>query len=102
MLPGCGWCDDDSGTGLGKCMQGGKDGPFPGSGNSPDSCSKPNWNFIGCPGNFLLTTASQWKVQWYFNPHGVLHIQSLARDIVLCSLARLCTLTVPLSTQVLK
>lgn len=49
MLPGCGWCDDGSGTGLGKCMQGGNDGPFPGSGNSTDSCSKPNWNFIGCP-----------------------------------------------------
>ncbi|XP_078359033.1 attractin-like protein 1 isoform X2 [Oculina patagonica] len=49
MLPGCGWCDDGSGTGLGRCMQGGKDGPFPGSGNFTGSCSKSNWNFIDCP-----------------------------------------------------
>ncbi|KAJ7392446.1 Attractin-like protein 1 [Desmophyllum pertusum] len=42
MLPGCGWCDDGSGTGLGRCMQGGKDGPFPGSGNSTANCSKPH------------------------------------------------------------
>ena len=54
MLPGCGWCDGGSGTGLGKCLQGGKDGPFPGSGKSTDSCSKPNWNFIDCPGNYLI------------------------------------------------
>jgi len=54
MLPGCGWCDDGSGTGLGKCLQGGKDGPFPGSGNPTDSCSKPNWNFIDCPGKYLI------------------------------------------------
>ena len=90
MLPGCGWCDDGSGTGLGKCMQGGNDGPFPGSGNSTDSCSKPNWNFIGCPGNnyYLLTIASvggavtSWLVG--LTPHRVLLIRSLAGDIVLC------------------
>lgn len=53
MLPGCGWCDDGSGTGLGKCMQGGKDGPFPaGNGNYTASCSK--WNFIDCPGNYTM------------------------------------------------
>ena len=59
MLPGCGWCDDGSGTGLGKCLQGGKDGPFLKSGNSTAGCSEPNWNFIECPGNYLVTIVSQ-------------------------------------------
>jgi len=51
MLPGCGWCDDGSGTGLGKCIQGGDHGPFPPPWNSNSSatCSKPHWNFIDCP-----------------------------------------------------
>ena len=106
-LPGCGWCDDGSGTGLGKCMQGGNDGPFPVSENLTDSCSKPNWNFIGCPGNKNLLfidhslsvggAVTSWLVG--LTPHGVLLIRSLAGDIVVF-LAKTLTLTVPLSTQV--
>jgi hypothetical protein len=57
-LPGCGWCDDGSGTGLGQCTAGGDDGPFNvGSNNSSivsDQClpkdSKKRWFFIECPG----------------------------------------------------
>ncbi|XP_058961853.2 attractin-like protein 1 isoform X2 [Pocillopora verrucosa] len=49
MLPGCGWCDDGSGTGSGRCMPGGKNEPFLGSGDSYADCSKSRWNFINCP-----------------------------------------------------
>ena len=51
MLPGCGWCNDGSGTGSGRCMPGGKNEPFLGSGDSYADCSKSRWNFINCPGN---------------------------------------------------
>lgn len=62
LLPGCGWCDDGSGTGVGSCMPGGNDGPFLPAKNvnstatcslfNPQTCSKSRWNFIDCPGNF--------------------------------------------------
>ncbi|XP_031560764.1 attractin-like [Actinia tenebrosa] len=47
-LPGCGWCDDGSGTGIGRCLDGGSSGPFL-SKNSimPETCT--NWFFINCP-----------------------------------------------------
>ena len=49
-LPGCGWCDDGSGTGLGRCMEGGDDGARSRSVNSSDvQCPKERWNFVGCP-----------------------------------------------------
>ncbi|XP_031550014.1 attractin-like protein 1 [Actinia tenebrosa] len=56
-LPGCGWCDDGSGTGLGQCMPGGDNGPFsPGGKNSSvvsNQClpklNKKRWFFIECP-----------------------------------------------------
>ncbi|XP_044169184.1 attractin-like protein 1 isoform X2 [Acropora millepora] len=50
-LPGCGWCDDGSGTGLGECMEGGNDGPF----NNSDAdavtsqCPSDLWFFVECP-----------------------------------------------------
>lgn len=51
LLPGCGWCDDGSGTGLGLCMQGGNSGPFPPPKNLSSSgrCSNQHWHFIDCP-----------------------------------------------------
>lgn len=49
-LPGCGWCDDGSGTGLGQCMEGGDDGPRPRTSNATLSkCSKGHWYFVECP-----------------------------------------------------
>lgn len=59
MLPGCGWCDDGSGTGLGSCIPGGKDGPFPGSADSSSNCLKSRWNFIDCPGNCRIFSVIQ-------------------------------------------
>ena len=50
-LPECGWCDDGSATGLGKCMEGGDDGPFTKASNASDSqCPGKRWFFIECPG----------------------------------------------------
>ncbi|RZF37106.1 hypothetical protein LSTR_LSTR013802 [Laodelphax striatellus] len=40
--PECGWCDDGSGTGLGKCLSGGAH-------NSMDICQKEHWYFTRCP-----------------------------------------------------
>ncbi|XP_075233105.1 attractin-like protein dsd isoform X2 [Lycorma delicatula] len=40
--PECGWCDDGSGTGLGKCLPGGAQHPA-------DICLKENWHFTKCP-----------------------------------------------------
>ena len=66
LLPGCGWCDDGSGTGVGSCMPGGNDGPFLPAKNvnstatcslfNPQTCSKSRWNFIDCPGNLQEIT----------------------------------------------
>ena len=44
--PGCGWCDDGSGTGKGKCMPGGARGP---SSRSLDTCPIDRWYFTKCP-----------------------------------------------------
>ncbi|KAJ7336559.1 hypothetical protein OS493_011773 [Desmophyllum pertusum] len=49
-LPGCGWCDDGSETGLGQCMEGGDDGPFTKPTNtSVNQCPVDRWYFIECP-----------------------------------------------------
>ncbi|XP_078358816.1 attractin-like protein 1 [Oculina patagonica] len=49
-LPGCGWCDDGSKTGLGQCMEGGDDGPFTKQANaSLNQCPADHWYFIECP-----------------------------------------------------
>ena len=56
-LPGCGWCDDGSGTGLGQCMDGGDDGPFTKPTNSSmNQCLADRWYFMKCPGRFNLDT----------------------------------------------
>ena len=53
-LPGCGWCDDGSGTGLGQCLEGGDDGVKGRTINtSLVHCPKERWNFIGCPRKWL-------------------------------------------------
>lgn len=43
--PRCGWCDDGSGTGLGRCMAGTSSGPL-----EVNSCSVNQWYFTGEPG----------------------------------------------------
>lgn len=52
-LPGCGWCDDGSGTGLGNCSEGGDDGPFANSSandsSADDQCPSDRWYFVECP-----------------------------------------------------
>ncbi|XP_044593678.1 attractin-like protein 1 isoform X2 [Cotesia glomerata] len=45
--PGCGWCDDGSNTGKGKCIAGGARGPKMGS--SEDTCPIDRWFFTKCP-----------------------------------------------------
>ena len=53
-LPGCGWCDDGSETGLGQCMEGGDDGPFTKPTNaSLNQCPINRWYFIECPGTLI-------------------------------------------------
>uniref|UniRef100_A0ABD2XI47 Attractin-like protein 1 n=1 Tax=Trichogramma kaykai TaxID=54128 RepID=A0ABD2XI47_9HYME len=42
----CGWCDDGSGTGRGKCLPGGDARP---SAKSLDTCPAENWYFTSCP-----------------------------------------------------
>ncbi|XP_043267343.1 attractin-like protein 1 isoform X2 [Venturia canescens] len=44
--PGCGWCDDGSVTGKGKCMPGGARGP---SSRTLDTCLYERWYFTRCP-----------------------------------------------------
>ncbi|XP_017752850.1 PREDICTED: attractin-like protein 1 isoform X1 [Eufriesea mexicana] len=44
--PGCGWCDDGSGTGKGLCLPGGARGP---SRKSLDTCPFERWYFTKCP-----------------------------------------------------
>uniref|UniRef100_V5HAB2 Putative attractin n=2 Tax=Ixodes ricinus TaxID=34613 RepID=V5HAB2_IXORI len=39
----CGWCDDGSQTGKGRCMDGAASGPLAGP------CPAHNWHFTGCP-----------------------------------------------------
>lgn len=51
--PRCGWCDDGSGTGVGKCLEGAAKGPYVWSPDGPKYtsgvCSKSNWFFTSCP-----------------------------------------------------
>uniref|UniRef100_A0AC35U8Y0 CUB domain-containing protein n=1 Tax=Rhabditophanes sp. KR3021 TaxID=114890 RepID=A0AC35U8Y0_9BILA len=42
--PQCGWCDDGSETGLGKCIQGSLSGPL-----NSTQCSLKNWFYVGAP-----------------------------------------------------
>ncbi|XP_065349257.1 attractin-like protein 1 isoform X2 [Cloeon dipterum] len=42
--PACGWCDDGSGTGLGKCLRGGNHRP-----DDPSMCPSDSWFFTRCP-----------------------------------------------------
>ncbi|XP_014206707.1 putative protein tag-53 [Copidosoma floridanum] len=44
--PDCGWCDDGSGTGRGKCLPGGAKQP---SYRSPERCPLRRWYFTECP-----------------------------------------------------
>ncbi|XP_020278926.1 attractin-like protein 1 isoform X2 [Pseudomyrmex gracilis] len=44
--PGCGWCDDGSGTGKGLCLPGGARGP---SSRSSITCPSDQWYFTKCP-----------------------------------------------------
>lgn len=69
-LPGCGWCDDGSGTGLGRCMDGGANGPFL-SKNSiiPETCT--NWFFMKCPGWY----GKMWCDVWWHNMAGMGYIK---------------------------
>ncbi|CAG2228092.1 unnamed protein product [Mytilus edulis] len=63
--PKCGWCNDKTNTGLGKCMEGGLQGPV----NNQSlidlgSCDKNRWFFIGCPGD----NCEHCKEGFYGNP----------------------------------
>lgn len=42
--PACGWCDDGSNTGLGKCLSGGARGPL-----EEMECTNKRWYFTHCP-----------------------------------------------------
>lgn len=42
--PACGWCDDGSETGTGKCLAGGDKGP-----QDEMECSAKRWHFTNCP-----------------------------------------------------
>ncbi|XP_012270635.1 attractin-like protein 1 isoform X2 [Orussus abietinus] len=44
--PGCGWCDDGSGTGKGLCLSGGAKSPSP---RSDVGCPSDQWYFTECP-----------------------------------------------------
>jgi hypothetical protein len=46
--PACGWCDDGSDTGRGKCLPGGARQP---SHKSPERCPLDRWFFTECPRN---------------------------------------------------
>lgn len=48
--PACGWCDDGSNTGLGKCLAGGYTGPTLHEHSLPSStCPPERWHFTTCP-----------------------------------------------------
>ncbi|XP_045475580.1 attractin-like protein 1 isoform X2 [Harmonia axyridis] len=48
--PACGWCDDGSKTGLGKCMLGGFGGPILHMESLPSTtCLPDQWHFTTCP-----------------------------------------------------
>ncbi|XP_046435096.1 attractin-like protein 1 isoform X1 [Neodiprion pinetum] len=44
--PGCGWCDDGSGTGKGQCLEGGARGPTL---KGTNACPSDDWYFTKCP-----------------------------------------------------
>ncbi|ODN01460.1 putative protein tag-53 [Orchesella cincta] len=52
-LPSCGWCDDGSGTGLGRCMDGSSRGPLVVDSSSITvnwtMCPSKEWHFTDCP-----------------------------------------------------
>ncbi|OXA45784.1 putative protein tag-53 [Folsomia candida] len=52
-LPSCGWCDDGSGTGKGRCMDGSSRGPLSinstGAFLNHTNCPDPKWHFTNCP-----------------------------------------------------
>lgn len=55
-LPSCGWCDDGSGTGKGRCMDGANRGPLivnsTGAYLNTSQCSNnKKWHFTSCPGS---------------------------------------------------
>lgn len=45
ISPGCGWCDDGSGTGIGECIPGSATGP-----NNASLCPDRSWFFTNCSG----------------------------------------------------
>ncbi|XP_065556623.1 attractin-like isoform X2 [Artemia franciscana] len=51
--PGCGWCDDGTGTGIGRCMDGGLSGPMIEKNTiwevDSDKCPLERWYFTSCP-----------------------------------------------------
>ncbi|XP_018329605.1 attractin isoform X2 [Agrilus planipennis] len=48
--PACGWCDDGSKTGLGRCLPGGYTGPTLHTQSLPSStCPHERWHFTNCP-----------------------------------------------------
>lgn len=53
LNPRCGWCDDGSGTGVGRCMEGAGGGPYSwtdkGSVLVPEMCASDRWFFTSCP-----------------------------------------------------
>lgn len=55
-LPSCGWCDDGSGKGLGRCMDGSSRGPLVVNSTSVTVnwtlCLSKEWHFTDCPGKF--------------------------------------------------
>jgi len=58
-LPACGWCDDGSGIGLGKCVDGSNRGPLTANATgihlNQSVCSADLWHFTDCPGMLILS-----------------------------------------------
>ena len=56
--PACGWCNDPSNTGLGKCVEGSASGPMTLNKTSglyaldTAVCKAEQWHFIDCPRKF--------------------------------------------------
>lgn len=53
LNPRCGWCDDGSQTGVGKCMEGSGEGAYTwnptGPSINPSVCPAKKWHFTSCP-----------------------------------------------------
>ncbi len=47
--PECGWCDDETGTGLGTCIEGSYRGPMENKQVDYDLCPADRWFFVDCP-----------------------------------------------------